>query len=142
MTVWRFDPGLPLELLNGAGVVLEFCFLSWMALYLWRESRRRNLKARDWLFRLPPSMHLAVAIFVFDSGVWLRSAVIWMWRRFFHAADFSALQLGLLGVGGFVLVVGSLCKIRAITKPDFGNGPWLMSAGAVILFFGASMLVR
>lgn len=142
MSGGSFDPNLPLELLNGAGVVLELCFLSWMAVYLWRETRRRHLGPRNWFFGLPPSMHLAVAIFVFDSGVWLRSSVIWAWRRFFGAGDFNATQLGILGFGGAVIVVGSLCKIRAITKPDYGDGPWLASAGAVALFLGASLIFR
>lgn len=140
MTVWRIDPNLPLELLNGAGMVLEFCFLSWVAVYLWRETRRRGLTWRDWFFRMPPSMHLAVAIMVFDGGVFMRSSVIWIWRRYLGAGDFSVLQLSLLGYGGMLIVVGSLCKIRAISKPDYGDGPWLISAGAVAAFLLATVI--
>ena len=123
-------------------MVLELCFLACMAVYLWRETARRGLGVRAWFLHMPPSMHLAIAIFVFDSGVWLRSAVIWGWRRFFGAGDFGAMQLSLLAYGGAVIVIGSLCKIRAITKPDYGNGPWLASAGAVALFLGVSLLFR
>ena len=142
MTGWTVDPSLPLELLNGAGMVLETCFLSCMALYLFREVRRRQLSVRDWVFDLPPSMHLAVAIFVFDFGVCLRSAVIWIWRHFYKAGDFGLIQMSLLAYGGAIIVIGSLCKIRAITKPDFGNGPWLMSLAAMILFILATVTYR
>ena len=56
----RIDPDFPLELLNGAGMVVEFFFLSWMMRYLWRETRRRGLGVKEWLrWELPPSMNFA-----------------------------------------------------------------------------------
>lgn len=133
------NPNIPLELLNGGGMVLAVFFLSWMAVYLFKESVRRKLGVRDWLGRLPPSMHLAVAIFVFDLGVVVFLAVVW-WRVFYAAADFSETQIVLLALGAVTIIVGALCKIRAITKPDHGNWPWLMALAALAVFLGAMLL--
>lgn len=129
------DPNLPMELLNGSGMVVELCFLICMARYLWVETRKRGFGVREWLtLQLPPSMNFVVAVMVFDSGVWIRSSLIWSWRRFFHGAPFNSVQVIVLGFGAVALIFGSLCKIRSITKPDLGNGPWLISAGLTALF--------
>lgn len=130
----RFDPALPLEILNGVGVILSMCFLVFLTVYLGREHYARNLKFRDWFFRLPPSMHLVVAIYVFDLGVVLRTGTIWIWRRFFASGDMSLLQLLLLLFGAAVIGIGSLCKIRAISKPSFGNWPWVAALVLVVFY--------
>lgn len=134
------DPALPLELLNGAGMVLEFCFLSLMALYLWKETRRRNLGFFEWSHgHLPPSMNFAIAVMVCDGGVWVRAVVIWAWRRIFGGGDFSNWQAAALAFGALLIVTGSLCKIRAISKPEYGNMPWVLAAVATVIFVTASM---
>lgn len=143
MSVWAVDPNLPLELLNGGGMVVEFFFLGWMIRYLWNETTRRKLTWRTWLAgHLPPSMNFAVSVIVFDIGVWIRSVDIWVWRRFFGAADFNQPMILILAGGAVAILLGSLCKVRAITKPDFGNVPWLVSAGATAVFVAASVIFR
>lgn len=135
------DSALPLELLNGAGMVLEFCFLSLMALYLWRETRRRGLGISEWAHGgLPPSMNFAIAVMVCDGGVWVRAVVIWAWRRIFGGGDFSNWQAAALAFGALLIVLGSLCKIRAVSKPDYGNMPWLLSAAATLAFVVVTMV--
>ncbi len=136
----KVDPNVPLELLNGGGMVLAAFFLWWMTIYLLKESTRRKLRALDWFGRLPPSMHLAVAIFVFDFGVVIWLAVRWTWRMFYGAADFGEAQIILLGIGSVVVIIGALCKIRAITRPDHGNWPWLMALAALAVFLAAMLL--
>jgi hypothetical protein len=130
----RLDPSLTLEILNGVGVILAGCFLVFLTVYLAREHKARNLRLRDWFFRLPPSMHLVVAIYVFDLGVVVRAGVIWIWRRFFEGGSMSLMQLMLLLVGAVIIAIGSLCKIRAVSKPSFGNWPWLASLALVVAY--------
>lgn len=140
---WRIDPNVPLELLNGSGTVVEIFFLVWMIRYLKKETTACGLTVSDWLhYRLPPSMNFVVAVFVFDSGVALNRLVIWVWRRFFGAGDFGVMQLAMIGLGGLLILVGGLCKIRAVTKPYRGDGPWLRALGAVLLFVLATLLTR
>jgi hypothetical protein len=99
----RFDPALSLEMLNGVGLTLAICFVAFLKVYLAREHKSRNLRFRDWFFRLPPSMHLVAAIYVFDLGFVVRAGVIWIWRRFFDGGDN-------LHPARLLLFAGSVCS--------------------------------
>jgi hypothetical protein len=144
MTSW-FEPIINapffLEILNGGAITPELLWMLLLARYLTAESRRRGLYGFDW-FSLPPSMNLVVAIFVCDAGVWIRSTTIWVWRRFDAAGDFNAVQFGLLILGGALIVVGYLCKIRAITYPDYGNKPWLIAGTLSAVAIVTQLLLR
>lgn len=120
------DYAFLLEILNGGAITPELIWLSMLTVYLVREARRRGLHWFDWL-HLPPSMNLILAIFITDAGVTLRSVTVWLWRRRGGGGDFSFFQSGLLIVGGGMLVLGYLCKIRALTSPDHGDMPWFVS---------------
>lgn len=137
----QFVPVL-LELFNGGSVILEGVFMLWALRYLWTESRRRNLRPRDWWFGLPPSMSFIVAVVVFDSGSWVRSLAVWSWRRFYHSGEFAPWHLFALLIAAAVGLVGALCKIRAVTQPDYGNEPWLVCLALTVLFIGFSIFVR
>lgn len=130
-----------LEMLNGGAITPELLWLVLLTIYLSKESKRRGLHALDW-FSLPPSMDFMLAIFVVDAGVWLRSVTVWIWRRFDGAGEFSSVQQVVLAIGGFLIVVGYLCKIRAITRPDHGAGPWLASMAATAIVLVAMLVFR
>lgn len=139
--ITAFTSSFWLEMSNGASGLVEMMFMALMVRYLYLEAKRRRLRRRDWFFRMPPSMHLAIAILVFDLGVWMRSALIWVWRKFYGAGEFSTMQLMVLGVGSLIIIIGSLCKIRAVTKPDLGNSPWLIALGVVVVFCALSAAI-
>lgn len=107
-------------ILRGAAIILDAIFICLLASYLIRETRRRHLRARDWVVMLPPPMHFAVSVIVCDLGVLI------------YLAGWDVPAIRLAGVG--VILTGALCKIRSISKPDYGDGPWLLSAGAVLIF--------
>ncbi len=121
------NPAFFLEILNGSAVTPEFISLLILGLYLCREARRRGLRFFDW-FKLPAGMNLILAVFIFDTAILTRSWVIWGWRRFDGAGEFGVYQTALLVISGIFILVGSLCKIRALTYLDYGNGPWLAAA--------------
>lgn len=135
------SPGFFLEILNGGAIAPELICLVLLGLYLAKEYRRRGGRSVNW-FRLPPGMALVVAMFIFDFGVCVRSVTIWAWRRFFDAGDFGAMQTALLVAGGALIVVGSLCKIRALTAPDRGNGPWLVASAVSLAAIGLLIALR
>lgn len=143
-----FDPNLLLELFNGSGMIVDGIFLAWCVWYLWRETGRRKDQQPElrsvwtWWLHLPPAMNFIVAVLVHDSGVWMRSVVIWVWRRFYGAGDFGIAQGALMTLGGLAIVVGGLCKIRAVTKPFYGDGPWLTTLYLVLVFLAGSLLNR
>lgn len=116
---------LALELLNGSAVTPELLWLVMIGMYLSKEAKRRGLHALDW-FSLPPSMNFMVAIFISDLGIWLKTFTVWIWRRAGGGA-FNELEVTLLIVSGVLILLGPLCKIRAMTAPDHGRGPWLIA---------------
>lgn len=134
--------GLALELINGAGAILDACFLLLIGFYLVKEHRRRGLAFSDWLGGLPPSMHFAVAVAACDAGILLRTSSSWVWRRFYAAGPFPSWLLALLILGGVGIVVGMLCKIRSISRPDYGDAPWLIALYALTIFLFLSCLSR
>ncbi len=87
-------------------------------------------------------MSFIVAVIVFDFSSWLRSLVVWTWRRFYHSGAFAEWHLWLLLVAGVIGLVGALCKIRAVTRPDYGDEPWLICLGLVLTFVAASLAAR
>lgn len=137
----EFDPSFSLEIINGASHVVGLIFLWHLGVYLVKETRRRRLGVRAWFFKLPVSMQFAVAIMVYDIGVWMKAFLIWSWR-FLGAGPFSPAMMVALWVGSLIIVVGGFCKIRAITKPDRGNKPWLVAAAAVMIFVALTLLHR
>jgi len=120
-----------LEILNGGTVTPDLIWMILLGFYLSRESKRRGLHALDW-FHLPPSMNLVLAVFICDLGVWIRSSTLWIWR-YLGASDFTKLDTGLLIFGGVLIVVGYLCKIRALTEPDHGRKPWLIAGAMTVI---------
>lgn len=134
---------LLLELLDGGGMVIEAFFILFLLMYLRKETLRRGIGIKEWYhFDLPPSMNLAIAVLVFDFGVFLRTAVIWAWRKFYGAAEFNPNQIMLLSFAAVVIILGGLCKIRAVSFPDYGHFPWLMTALMILLFILGSLIVR
>lgn len=144
MTMTNPDVGVPflLELFNGGSVLLEGLFLLWALRYLWLEARRRNLMLIARWRNLPPSMSFIVAVIVFDFSSWLRSVVVWTWRRFYDSGPFQDWHLYMLLVAGMIGTIGALCKIRAVTKPDYGSEPWLICLALVLVFVVVSIAAR
>ncbi len=115
-----------LQALNGAAVVPAAICMVLLSLYLCRESRRRGLRAMDW-FHLPPSMNLVLAMFLFDVGVIFRLGATWAW--YFFGEDMVAVESA-FAIAIAAITVGVLCKIRALTEPDYGRAPWVASCAA------------
>ncbi len=110
-----------LEALNGAALLPVFLSLLFLGFYLSRESRRRGLGALNW-FHLPPSMNLVFAMFVFNLGIAIRLATTFLW--YLIGEKLAPLQFLFL-VAIVLIIMGALCKIKALTDPEYGRGPWL-----------------
>lgn len=120
-----------LEILYGTAGLPELLWLVLLTVYLSRESNRRGLRWHDW-FKLPPSMNLILAVFLVDLAFSIRAILIWLWRRG-GSGEFNDIQIAILIIAGAMVIVGTLCKIRAITHPDYGNGPWLTACGVTVV---------
>lgn len=142
------DPAFELELLNGNGLITEATFLICILLYLRTELRERGLGVKDWFYlRLPHHINFAVAVMVADTGVCIRAGAIWIWRRFMGSGGMPMWLFAILAVGIMLIIVGSLCKIRALSYPvAIGSiatvRPWVVTLVALCLFMAASILFR
>ena len=87
-------------------------------------------------------MGFIIAVLVADFSTWLHSFVIWIWRRFYDSGPYTLWQMELLLLCGVIGIIGGLCKIRAVTKPDYGDEPWLICFGLVMVFIAASLISR
>ena len=129
------EPSFMLDLFNAESALLSLIFLAFLFFYLRRERKKRGLKVRDYfLLRIPPAMALACAIFVYDLGALIRSGGIFAWRQVYGHAPFNSRQLIYLTIGAVLMTLGGLYKISAITRPAYGNWPWLMSLVAFMLY--------
>lgn len=129
------DDGRLLELLDGATIVPGLIVLAYLTRYLWREAKRRKLRGFDWI-HFPPGMNLVLSMFIFSAAVVAEKITRWSWRLFDTAGVLAAAQTIALFVFGNLIIAGMLCKLRALTYPDQGNAPWVISAvlsGAAIL---------
>lgn len=136
------NPDFLLELLNGCSAILNAVFVYWLVRYLIVETSRRKIPLRDWMAKTPPAMHFATAIVVFDSGVFVRAATMWAWPHSNGSAKINTPLLAFLAIGSFLIGVGAICKIRAISHPDHGDGPWLFAVAIATVFLVASVMLR
>lgn len=140
LSQFRVDSAMFLEFLNGGAITPELLWMLLIGKYLHAEARRRGLHGFNWL-SLPPNMNFMLAIFICDTGVWLRSTTIWAWR-FFGAGDFGVIETSLLVAGGALIFIGYLCKIRALTYPEEGRGPWVKAAALSVVVLVAMVVFR
>lgn len=120
-----------LELLNGAAIVPGIILIALHFRYLVKEAHRRGL--RGWaILRYPPSMSLMLSAFILIVALWGEKGSKWLWR-FLGAGPLGISLTSALTFFGTIIVVGMLCKIRALTYPDSGNKPWLISSALTIV---------
>lgn len=86
----------------------------------------------DWRSRLTPGMRNAIALGTLSLGVCIRSTAIYLWRA--GGGDINDLSETWILIGGIVAVVGFLCTIREISRPLYGNAPWLWTLAVMVLF--------
>jgi len=126
-----------LQALNGATVFpLIFCLML-LTRYLCKEALRRGLRLFQW-HQLPPSMNLALAMFVLVIGIIVRLGTTWLW---YAAGENLVPFYSLFGISNALIATGALCLIRAWTEPDHGALPWIYAIGFTILLFLVLLLL-
>lgn len=128
-----------LEILNGGNVTPSVISLAILAWYLIKEAHRANLRWFDW-FHLPDNMSFILAVFIFDSGVVLKAFIVWAWR-YTGGGPFNMYLTSGLIISGMLTIFGSLCKIRAMTEPNYGGRPWVQSLFASLIGIGLLLFI-
>lgn len=126
------NSGFLLELLNGNWGIAAAALTIICGVYLSHEAIARNINLweRD---RMTLGMKVSVGLFFLSLGVAIRSAEVYFWRRL-GASDLNALNQTWLILGSGIALVGFLCCIRVISRPLYGNAPWIWTLIAMIGF--------
>jgi hypothetical protein len=112
-----------LEALNAAALVPAIICLVLLVRYIRAAAIARGLRPYGWI-HLPPSMNLALAMLIFDVAVIMRLLVTVAW----YAIGLQIIPVQAMFLIAIILIIfGLLCKIRALTQPDYGRISWVLS---------------
>lgn len=127
-----------LETANGVVLILSFPLLMVLTIYLKRRfSHAPDHPVYQFKLAVPSAVSLAVALYVDKLGMLLTRLSVWTWRQFgagVSGGPMNEAQHHLLLVGTLLSAVGALWLIRVISRPMFGNWPWIASAVASIIY--------
>lgn len=87
---------------------------------------------KGWRDRLTRSMRVMAGVFALSLGVAISSLEKSRWRMF--GGDLPDLSKTALLVGGVLALVGFICTVREISKPLYGNAPWICTVVAMALY--------
>jgi hypothetical protein len=129
-----------LEVLNGNWGIAGAALTIICAFYLAHETFALKVLGWGWRGRITRGMRVATAVMTSSFGVAIRSAEIVHWRMSGGSlADISQFWLIL---GGVIALVGFLCTIREISKPLYGNAPWIWTLAAMAIYTGTASALR
>lgn len=118
-----------LEVSNGSWTILTLYFLVFLSIYLYLETVRRKVRLKDWIVGLPLGMVVAASLYVQNAGSLATRGVVWFWRHFDRGVvPLTDIEMIMLIVGSFIAAVGLLMMIRAFSRSQFGNWPWVSAA--------------
>lgn len=128
-----------LEQVNGSVALLTFFFLCFSSWYLWDFLAYRGFAMRAALVGLPPAVTLLLVMDVEKLGTLMTRSVIWGWRIMGGGLiPFSHAETTILLVGASLTAIGLLLLIRLLSRPYFGEWPWLVSGGISLAQIGIS----
>lgn len=134
-----------LEVLNGNWSLAAIALTIICAIYLLHELAAEFAKSGrgdlSWRARLTLGMRVALAVMTLSVGVAIRSLEVTRWR-IMDGGDPSKLNQAWLGVGGTMALLGFLCCIREISKPLYGDRPWLYTLAAMVIYTAVSGAAR
>lgn len=130
--------GFLLELLNGNWGIAAAALTIICGIYLSHESIARRIPIWD-RSRMTLGMRVSVGLFFLSAGIAIRSAEVYLWRRF-GGSDLSELNQPVLVIGSALALIGFLCCIRVISRPLYGNWPWVGTLIAMTGFTVATIM--
>lgn len=130
-----------LELLNGNAGIASVALVILCILYLSHETLALGVReAWHWESLQSRRIRVACAIMILSLGSSIRSWEIVRWRMAGSLPD--GLDHRAITTGAVVALIGFLWLIREISKPLFGNAPWLCVLGAMMLYTGWAIGIR
>lgn len=129
-----------LEILNVNWGLAALALTIICGIYLAHETLALGFSVWEWRSRASRRMRLALAIMTLSVGVAVRSIEVARWRAMGARPD--DLDQVWLTVGSVVALVGFLCCIREISKPIYGDGPWIWTLVAMAFYTALVVALR
>lgn len=123
-----------LSAFNGSVLILaSYCGI-FVAIHLWQVGERESVPWKQWFFRLPIGMQIAVGFLTVCGGEITTRTAIWIWRYWLAGQPEALAGVGpMLGLGYLILSVGFLCVLRVVTWP-LGMWPTAVAIGSVLAY--------
>ena len=118
-----------LEQVNGSVWLLTLFFLCWCSHYIWQYVVYRGMGWRAVFIGLPPAVGLVFIFYVEKVGTLLTRAVIWLGWPNITVGSLTSAQSIILFTGSGMTGVGLVLLIRMLSRPQFGEWPWMASVG-------------
>jgi len=126
------NSGFLLELVNGNWGIAASSLAIICAVYLIHETLSRGMPSWHWRRKITMGMRVAIAMLTLSAGVAIRSAEVYLWRAM--SGELPDLSQFWLIVGSGIALMGFLCCIREISRPLYGNRPWIWTLAAMAVF--------
>lgn len=124
--------GYTLEILNGNWALAAASLTVICAIYLVHEAIAYKVFGYGWRSRATGSMRVMLGVMTLALGVTIRSVEVTAWRM--RGGDLPNLSQFWLILGGTIALIGFICTIREISKPLYGNGPWIWTLVAMAAY--------
>jgi hypothetical protein len=130
-----------LEIINGSISILTFFLLFFLVVYLISDLKREGFSVKVF-FLMSTAVSLVVALFVEKLGALTTRTVIWIWRAHGGNLPFSTLEDILLVVGAVFTAAGLVMMIRVLSRPRFGEWPWIVSSVAALDYTALELILN
>jgi hypothetical protein len=130
-----------LEIINGSISILTFFLLFFLSVYLVSHIRREGFTWKTFLW-MSTAASLVVALFIEKTGTLATRTVTWAWRSRGGNLPFTSIEDFFLIVGAILTVIGLIMMIRVLSRPRFGNWPWMVSTIVALDYVGVETFIH
>jgi len=130
-----------LEVINGSVSILTFFLLFFLSVYLTSTIRREGFTWKSF-FWVSTAASLVVALFIEKTGTLATRTVTWIWRARGGNLPFTEAQDFFLVLGAFFTAIGLIMMIRVLSRPRFGNWPWMVSTIVALDYVGVETFIH
>jgi hypothetical protein len=91
---------------------------------------------------VPTVLALALSLYLDKLGVLMTRVSVWTWRRFgdgLVGGPMNDTQIYLLMIGTPLSAIGLLWLVRILSRPRFGNWPWVVSSVLAAIYVVAAV---
>lgn len=130
-----------LELINGSIAILSFFLLFFLTTYLVSDIKREGFSFKTF-FWMSTAASLVVSLFIEKTGTFATRTVIWLWRTNGGGVVFDQTQDFFLIFGSLLTTAGLVMMIRVLSRPRFGNWPWMVSTIVAIDYVTVETIIH